>query len=249
MDKKRVHVVYGKPARGLLNHGLHLLNINDEVICLPVDFSYRHMPNDFSDIELYKASYVDGDDSIYNDFKALVTKDYTAYDRVIVWHGWGSYDLFALYLMSVIVENNLYHVDIRDCEAFMAKHLSKSPTEPFPTLGHVAPYDISQNNMVSLAKPINDEEKNAYREQWYRWANSNTIYRFSDTHDGIIKAYPEDFMDEVILEMASKRSKIGSVAGLVMGEFRHLSISDSIIFYRILELGQEGKLNIKVSLS
>ena len=249
MDKKTLHVVYGYVNRGTLNHGLHLMDIKDEVICLPVDFSYRHMPKDFSDIELYKASFDEGNDSIYNDLKALITKDYSAYDRIIVWHGWGSADLFALFLMSVIVDNNLYHVDIRDCEAFMAKHLSRNPTEPFPTMGHVAPFDISQNDMVSLAKQISDEEKNAYKEQWYRWTNSNTKYRFSDTHDGIIKAYPADFMDAAILEVASKASKIAHVAGHVMFKFDHLSIPDRIIFERINELGREGKLNFRVSLT
>lgn len=248
MDKKTLHVVYGYANRGTLNHGLHLMGIKDELVCLPVDFSYRHMLKDFSDIELYKASFDEGNDSIYNDLKALITKDYTAYDRVIVWHGWGSADLFALYLMSVIVDDNLYHVDIRDCEVFMAKHLSRNPMEPFPTLGHVAPFDISQNNMVSLAKPISDEEKNTYIEKWYRWTNSNTIYRFSDTHDGIIKAYPADFMDAAILEIAKKESKISYVAAHVMYKFNYLNIPDIIVFDRILELICEGKLIIEVSL-
>ena len=249
MDKKTLHVVYGYVNRGTLNHGLHLMGIKDEVVCLPVNFSYRHMPKDFSEIELYKASFVEGDDRIYNDLKALITKDLTAYERIIVWHGWGSADLFALYLMSVIVDDNLYHVDIMDSKGFMEKHLSTYPSILYPDVGYVSAYDVYEYDMVSLAKPISDEEKNGYIEEWYKWAYSNTIYRFSDTHDGIIKAYPADFMDAAILEVANKASKIAHVAGYVMFKFDHLSIPDIIIFERINELGREGKLNFRVSLT
>lgn len=72
--------------------------------------------------------------------------------------------------------------------------------------------------------------------------------RFSDTHDGIIKAYPADFMDAAILEIAKKESKISYVAAHVMYKLNYLNIPDIMVFDRILELRCEGKLIIEVSL-
>ena len=249
MDKKTIHVVYGQSIGTMVRHGLGLKGITEEIVNPNFLFSYGYIPKDFSDKELCFALASHGRIELFDNLKAFINKDYSLYDRVIVWHGWSSADLFLLYLMSVIVENNLYHVDIMDSKGFMEKHLSTYPSILYPDVGYVSAYDVYEYDMVSLAKPISDEEKNGYIEEWYKWAYSNTIYRFSDTHDGIIKAYPADFMDAAILEVANKASKIAHVAGYVMFKFDHLSIPDIIIFERINELGREGKLNFRVSLT
>ena len=246
MDKKTLHVVKGQSIGAMVRHGLGLKGIKEEIVFPNLFFSYGYIPKDFSDKELCYALASQGQIEMFDRLKEFILRDYSAFDRIIVWHGWSSEDLFLLYLMSAIVDNNLYHVDIRDSDGLMEILLSRNgnPSNLYPDIASVSANDIYTYDMVSLAKPLSDEEKNAYKEQWYRWANSNTIYRFSDTHDGIIKAYPEDFMDAAIFEIANKTSRILSVAGHVMCEFEHLSIRDVIIFERINELVREGRLLI-----
>ena len=147
--------------------------------------------------------------------------------------------------MSVIVDESLYHVDIRDCEGFMKKHLSENPSDIYPSMGSVCENDISNFNMVSLAKLINGDEKIVYKKEWYRWAKSNSTYRFSDLKDGLIKEYPEDFMDAFILETAKRKSRLFDLAMLVIGENRHLSFATvTMVELRIFQLCYEGKLGI-----
>ena len=251
MDKKTLHVVYGPSFGGSVRYGLwKLKGISEEIVYPNFNFSFGYIPKNFSDRELcYALLAAHGRIELFDNLKAFINKDFSLYDRVIVWHGWSSADLFLLYLMSVIVENNLYHVDIMDSKGFMEKHLSTYPSILYPDVGYVSAYDVYEYDMVSLAKPISDEEKNGYIEEWYKWAYSNTIYRLSDTQDGIIKAYPADFMDDSIIKTAQKKLRFLNLIDLVLDKFNHLFIPCSVIYYRILELVQEGKIKINVSLA
>lgn len=245
MDEKVLHVVYGPSIKGMVKRGLEEMGISADIVYPNYDFSYGYIPKDFSDKELCFALASQYNIGLFDKLKMFVQRDYSIYDKVIVWHGWSSADLFLLYLMSVIVDESLYHVDIRDCEGFMKKHLSENPSDIYPSMGSVCENDISNFNMVSLAKLINGDEKIVYKKEWYRWAKSNSTYRFSDLKDGLIKEYPEDFMDAFILETAKRKSRLFDLAMLVIGENRHLSFATvTMVELRIFQLCYEGKLGI-----
>lgn len=252
MEKKTLHVVSGLSYRGTLKNGLSEMGIKDNIIYLPIDFSCHYIPKDFSDTELMLSVMslnilgleLQEKMVIFNQLKEFVTTDYSNYDKVIVWHGWSAYDLLLLYLMSVLVDDNLYHIDITTCEDFMKKY----PSLPYLDMGHVSPYDIFTFNMPSLAKAVTDKEKIEYMNQWNRWKCSTAPYRLSNIHTGVIKEYPADFMDETIIKYAENESKFIILVGKVHKEFDDLFISDSIVFSRILELYWEHKLDLFVSL-
>ena len=98
--------------------------------------------------------------------KKFVSTDYSVYDKIIVWHGWSSKDLMTLCLMSVLIERNLYHIDIRDCSTFM----SRMSSTPFPGMGHVSSDSIQE--MIPLTKPVSAAEKQKYQKQWHKWIHS-----------------------------------------------------------------------------
>ena len=249
MEKKTLHVVSCLTVSGTLRMGLREMNIKPEITYLPIDLSYGHIPKDFSDKELCFALASHGQIEIFDELKKFVTTDYSQYEKVIVWHGWSAYDQLLLFLMSVLVKGTLYHVDIRDCKGFMEKYLSKDPSRTYPDLGYVSPYDIYTYDMISLAKPLNDDDKEYYSRQWFKWANSKAPYRFSDIHIGVIEEYPENFMDDSIKEYANKYSNLMRVTGEVFKKYDDIFISENIIIKRIYQMVDKGEIKLSISLN
>ena len=247
METKTLHVVSSSSAKVTLEMG----EVKDDIVFLPINLSCAYIPKDFSDKELCFSAlsncnpYFDSQ-CLYEELRKFIDKDFTQYDKVIVWHGWEADDLLLLYLMSVLVESNLYHVDIRECKELVKKQ-SPSMRRSYFGLGWVSPYDITSFNLYSYAKSLSEEEKEHNKKQWYRWANSSSPYRISSLSDGIIREYPVDFMDEVILDCAKKESQIRVIVAYVMGRFSDIQLHDTYISRRILELYWEGKLTISVT--
>ena len=242
MKEKTLHVVKGMSERGSLRYGLSLMGIEEDIIYLPIDLSIGYLPKDFSDKELCFALASWNNMDYFDVLKSFVKTDFSGYDKVIVWHGWSARDLLLLYLMSVLVDEKLYQVDIRDCSDFIKKKRCE-----YPDMACVSPGDISEYNMISLAKPLNEKELKNYREQWNKWVNSGSCYRFSDTKTGIIKEYPEDYFDESIIEYAKTCSDYRRITGDVMWDYDYLFIPDRLIIRRIFHLVLEHKLNISIT--
>lgn len=234
MKENNLHVVSGLSSKGRVAQSLGLLRIKENVTYLPTDFSIGYIPKDFSDKELcFSLASRNQIDGFYN-LKEFITTDYSRYQKVIVWHGWSANDLLLLYLMSVLTEENLYQIDISD---------------QYPDMGYVCIQDIIDKNMVSLAKPVSKQEQIYYRNQWDKWANSPYPYRFSDIQRGIIKEYPENFMDHYIIDAVKNSDKLLVIMGEVMSKLDSLFIPDFIIYRRILELRKNRVLKLSVSLN
>ena len=248
MEKKILHVVSCLTVSGTLRMGLREMNIKPEITYLPIDLSCGYIPKDFSDKELCFALASHGQIKIFDELKKFVTTDYSQYEKVVVWHGWSARDLLLLYLMSVIVDEKLYCIDIRESQEFMKVYQKRSPSQFFPDMDNVSPYDISQYNMISLAKQLSQKEIQSYREKWSRWANSKSPFRFSSMHTGIIEEYPESFMDESIIELAKSGLDYRRVVGNIMLKFHDLFIPDSIIMRRIFKLFLDFKVELFASL-
>jgi hypothetical protein len=238
MEKKTLHVVSSLCTKGTLKMGLCKLEQKPEIAYLPIDLSFGYIPKDFSDKELCFALASHGHMEVFDQLKKFVTTDYSQYEKVIVWHGLSASELLLLYLMSVLVEGELYHVDIRD-------YKGKDPSRLYSDMGYVCPGDIS--DMISLAKQLNFNAKEYCREQWYKWANSQAPYRFSNIHAGVIEEYPEDFMDDSIKEYVQKKSSFNRVVGKIMMKYHDLFIPDSIIVRRLYQLRDDGEIILYIS--
>lgn len=250
MNGKTLYVTSELSNAGMVRCTLHNMKISEEVVYCPIDLSCGYLPKDFSDKELCFAvasqSFVvttQGRTNLFDELKKFVSTDYSVYDKIIVWHGWSAQDLMTLYLMSVLVERNLYHIDMKDCSTFM----SNMPSTPFPGMGYVSPCYMQE--IISLAKPVSAVEKQKYQRLWHKWIYSKHPYRFSDLQTGVIKGYPESFMDKTIYELSKTNPSIMTLTARVMEEYYHLSISDSAILGRILELSlrKSKRLSLYVS--
>ncbi len=246
MKTNTLHVVSCSSYCHLVKMGLKEMQKDEKVIYLPVNFSTGHILKDFSDKELCLALASYGNFEDFDRLKNFLTYAYSSYDKVIVWHGWSGEELLLLYLMSVLVSNNLYHIDIRDCESFMKKNKT-----PYPSMGYVSLGDIYSNKMDSYAKLITDEERLYNIKQWNMWAhskNSNNVYRLSNSHTGIIHEYPIGFMDDYILKCVEHDSNWRRVVAQVMYKYDNFFIPDGIIIRRIWELCKT-KLRADISLT
>ncbi|MCR4812080.1 MAG: DUF1835 domain-containing protein [Bacteroidales bacterium] len=250
MKEKVLHIAEGYYSHSVIAHS----GITDKIVEFPLYLSVGHIPKDFSDRELCFSMMslynLYESDIILEDFqtlKRLVTQDYSSYDKVVVWHGGGAHELLLLYMMAVIVDDNLYHIDIRDCAEFMKKmgHVKN------PDMGDVMPSDISTFNIVSNLKKVSPKEKDEYSKMWYEWTNSKTPYRFSTIVSDCIKEYPCDFMDETIFKVIEGEMGMTRIIGNVMGDFllKNMRIPDAVIHSRIKDLVQIGELKRSVLLS
>ena len=247
MKEKTIHVVNGSSICSNVKRGLEYLGSEDEIICQPHDFSIGYIPKDFSDKEFCIAlrRYMFLDDSkfitYFEEWKQFFSKDFSVYDKVVVWHGGAAFELLLLYLMSVLTEGNLYHIDIKDCKRFVEKYQI-----PYPSMSMVSSYDIARFNMVSLKKKVSEEEQLYYIEQWYRWVYSKYPFRFSDYNTGLIKGYDEAFMDTDIFETClSKTRLIHVITTVYLRFYSKLDISNwDFIVKRILKLWHEHHLDL-----
>ena len=236
MKTKTLHVVHGSSAKVTLEMG----KVKDDIVFLPINLSCAYIPKDFSDKELCFALASQNIIGIFDQFKDFITKDYSVYDRVIVWHGWAASDLLLLYLMSTLIEDNLYQITITDYPVFKKRHESA----PFVGMGWVCPMDVIE--MMSYIKPISRSDLKKYKELWNHWKETKTPYRFSDIHTGIIKEYPADFMDSTINDIVNQETQISRVVGLVMGKFLELPIPDYMILNRLMDLWDMGKCRLEI---
>lgn len=236
MKTNTLHVVHGSSAKVTLEMG----KVKDDIVFLPINLSCCHIPQDFSDKELCFALASQNQFGMFDQFKDFITKDYSVYDRVIVWHGWAASDLLLLYLMSTLIEDNLYQITITDYPDFKKRHESA----PFVGMGWVCPMDVSE--MMSYMRPITKTDLQKYKEQWNRWKETKTPYRFSDIHTGVIEEYPADFMDSTIIDIVRKETQISRVVGLVMRKFLDMPIPDYMILNRLMDLWDMGKCRLEI---
>lgn len=166
METKTLHVVSSSSAKVTLEMG----KVKDDIVFLPINLSCAYIPKDFSDKELCFALASHSRINDFDQLKDFIAKDFSAYERIIVWHGWSASNQLLLYLMSVLVENNLYHITITDCPEFRAKHSSA----PFISMGHVCANDIIEYNMLSCVKAVTSTERNKFVAEWNRWKESKT---------------------------------------------------------------------------
>ncbi len=254
MKERTLHVVSDLFVRSSLICGFCEMNLQEEVTCLPINLSFGYLPKDFSDKELgfamaSRTSYESFRtyNKLFGKLKQFLSNDYSIYDKIIVWHGNSASDLLLLYLMSVIVKENLYQIDIGDCAGFIEKHRRLVPID----MKYVSPKDIAQYNMIALTKPLSEEQLQYCRKQWHRWKKSKSSFRFYDVKAGDIRAFSESFMDDCIIETARTHPDSGPFAFIayVMDNCRDrfsVSVPDAAIVKRIHYLICRHKLDVPI---
>ena len=92
---------------------------NAEIEVCPTSLSYGILPEDYTKRELAATVASFKNIGWTDDLYKFVHRDYSVYDKVIVWHGRDAGELLLLYLMADLTRDNLYEIDVADCEELL----------------------------------------------------------------------------------------------------------------------------------
>lgn len=111
MNKKILHIVYSDAAKERV---FQLINSseNEELEVCPTYLSYGILPKNYTKKQLAATAAslqkYDWTDNLYK----FVHRDYSVYDKVIVWHGRDAGEILLLYWMADLTKDNLYEIDV-----------------------------------------------------------------------------------------------------------------------------------------
>ena len=116
MAAKNLHIVHSDQTAKRV---FRIVNCpdTDEIAVCPVIFSCGILPKTYDKKELEDTAEFLRLYSYYSLYD-FIHKNFSAYDKVIVWHGRTAEELLLLYLMADLTKDNLYEIDLADCEEF-----------------------------------------------------------------------------------------------------------------------------------
>lgn len=229
MKKGILHIVWGEGNCLALKSGLSMKGITAEVLYFPSMFECGHLPKDLSDKELilHLASY--GEMELLDKLKDFVTKDFTKYEKVIVWHGDNANELLMLYFICSFIDANLYHIDITK------KTIPENSASNSVQMLDLSPANICDMGwMEEILEPISVDKQVSYKQLWNQWTAKKGYYRRYNKVINDIEILDENFMDMVICEVLQKESDYRMAVGKLMGLIKGLgdrSIGNRVLKY------------------
>lgn len=195
MNKKILHIVDSDAAKERV---FQLINSseNEQIEVCPTYLSYGILPKNYTKKQLaataaslQKYNWTDG---LYK----FVHRDYSVYDKVIVWHGRHAGELLLLYWMADLTKNNLYEIDVADCEEIFHKFIRTSLYK-FPVIS-VKELDLEEmerhNWLGKYLKKVSKERHNQYKSNWKFWRNTPSLLRVCRDNNWVI-----DSIDEALI--------------------------------------------------
>jgi len=246
---KTLHIVSGMNAAGTMKLCFQTYELNDDILSFETGLTYGPIFRDFSDEELKKRSkYIDefySEPFFYPDtYKGLhnfIKYDFSIYDKIVVWHGKNVDEMILLYMVSALINVDIYEADITE----LYDLFSRLKSGGFPlALGHCSPDNM--RIMYDKIKPIPCELKQQYALEWDKWSKSDSELRILGDNNTILEV-GEDYFDEFIL---SKCSDEYTSAARVIGHCFAYSgqlIGDTFLFKRVIHLVKINRLTVCAS--
>lgn len=202
MNKKIIHIVSSDAAKERV---LRLIKSSDnaEIEVCPTLLSYGILPEDYTKRELAATAASFKNIGWTDDLYKFVHRDYSVYDKVIVWHGRDAGELLLLYLMADLTRDNLYEIDVADCEELLQKFIC-SYRYHFPVI-FVAALNIEdmecQNLVGKYLKKVGEEQQNQYQSNWEYWRNTTSLIRVCRNNNWEIDLVGEEIIVEKMHEI------------------------------------------------
>lgn len=177
MAAKNLHIVSSDKAAKKVFRIADCPN-TDEISVCPVVFSCGILPKTYDKKELADTAEFLRIYSYYSLYD-FVYKNYSAYDKVIVWHGRTAEELLLLYMMADLTKGDLYEIDIADCEEFFL-YFQKHSLYQYPviTTDFLEADDMDKYDWQNAyLKKVNREQLEKYRSEWEYWRNSPSLLR------------------------------------------------------------------------
>lgn len=178
----------------------------DEITVCPVIFSCGILPKTYDRKELVDTAEFLRIYSYYTLYE-FVHRDYSAYEKVIVWHGRTASELLLLYLMADLTKDNLYEIDIADCEKFFS-YFQKHSLYHYPviTTDFLEPDDMDKYDWLNTClKKVNMEQYKKYRSEWEYWRNKPSLLRVCKTNNFKIEYVDSEYIEGLMQNIISQK--------------------------------------------
>ena len=115
MNKKILHVVSSDTVKERV---FQLINSskNEEIVVCPTSLFYGKLPKNYTKKELTAMALSLQKYSFQDSLYEFTHRDYSVYNKVIVWHGRNAEEILLLYWMADLTKDNLYEIDVADCK-------------------------------------------------------------------------------------------------------------------------------------
>ena len=131
-------------------------------------------------------------DSLYE----FTHTDYSVYDKVIVWHGRRAEDILLLYWMADLTKDNLYEIDVADCEEIF-KEFKRTSLYQFPVI-FLEALEIEELErydwLGEYLKKVGKEQHDQYKSNWEYWRNKKSFLRVCRDNNWVIDSVDEELI-------------------------------------------------------
>lgn len=195
MNKKILHVVSSDTVKERV---FQLINSskNEEIVVCPTYLSYGILPKNYTKKQLAATAASLQKYNWTDDLYKFVHRDYSVYDKVIVWHGRHAGELLLLYWMADLTKNNLYEIDVADCGEIFHKFIRTSLYR-FPVIS-VKELDLEEmerhNWLGKYLKKVSKERHNQYKLNWKFWRNTPSLLRVCRDNNWVIDSIDEELI-------------------------------------------------------
>lgn len=195
MNKKILHIVDSNAAKERV---FQLINSseNEQIEVCPTYLSYGILPKNYTKKQLAATAASLQKYNWTDDLYKFVHRDYSVYDKVIVWHGRHAGELLLLYWMADLTKNNLYEIDVADCEEIFHKFIRTSLYH-FPVIfvGALEIEEMERHDWLGkYLKKVGEEQHSQYKSNWEYWRNKRSFLRVCRDNNWVIDSVDEELI-------------------------------------------------------
>lgn len=195
MNKKILHIVDSDAAKERV---FQLINSseNEQIEVCPTYLSYGILPKNYTKKQLAATAASLQKYNWTDDLYKFVHRDYSVYDKVIVWHGRHAGELLLLYWMADLTKDNLYEIDVADCKEVF-EEFKRTSLYHFPVIfvGALEIEEMERHDWLGkYLKKVSKERHNQYKSNWKFWRNTPSLLRVCRDNNWVI-----DSIDEALI--------------------------------------------------
>lgn len=202
MNKKILHIVDSDAAKERV---FQLINSseNEQIEVCPTYLSYGILPKNYTKKQLAATAASLQKYNWTDDLYKFVHRDYSVYDKVIVWHGRHAGELLLLYWMADLTKENLYEIDVADCKEVF-EEFKRTSLYHFPVIfvGALEIEDMERHDWLSkYLKKVGEEQHSQYKSNWEYWRNKRSFLRVCRDNNWVIDSVDEELIVKMMHEI------------------------------------------------
>lgn len=195
MNKKILHIVDSDAAKERV---FQLINSseNEQIEVCPTYLSYGILPKNYTKKQLAATAASLQKYNWTDDLYKFVHRDYSVYDKVIVWHGRHAGELLLLYWIADLTKDNLYEIDVADCKEVF-EEFKRTSLYHFPVIfvGALEIEEMERHDWLGkYLKKVGEEQHSQYKSNWEYWRNKRSFLRVCRDNNWVIDSVDEELI-------------------------------------------------------